>query len=82
MMGVNMGYSIGPRPGVKKCYAIMPLSSDSGKTIWFSHYWKIQRRNENTFEIEEVILTEKEYFLWSIANPLPQRSDTGKLTWR
>lgn len=76
MMGVNMGYQPSPvvNPGAEKLYARMPVKTDSGERVWLNYYWKINYVDIDSFKSSSLTLTEEEYTLWLLANPLSTTS--------
>ncbi len=71
MMGVNMGYQPGPElPGIKRKFAWLPTGTDSGKCLWLKPYWDVTMRDPGTFFEKTITMNEKEFFIWTMTNPI------------
>ncbi len=79
MIGTNMGYQPGPKSNVQKLYAVWPTKTDSQKWLWLKHYRRVFYKDEKTFELKELVLTEEEYTMWLLANNIPN-SSSGKIS--
>lgn len=80
MMGTNMGYRPGPKSTVERLYAVWPTRTDSQRWLWLKHYRRVVfYKDEKTFELKELVLTEEEYTMWLLANNMPN-SGSGKIS--
>lgn len=68
MMGANMGYTPGQKPGVSRHFAWYPIGTTSGKVVWLRYVWDVDIMNPTTFNIYRTTMTEKEYLIWTIKN--------------